>query len=56
MASTRGELKSDPLGPKVWFTSIESLAKVLSDRNRALAPRVNYDDIRLDLSLRAQAA
>ena len=24
--------------------------------NRALAPRVNYDDIRLDLSLRAQAA
>lgn len=105
MAIARGELKPSAQGPKVWFTSIESLAKVLSDRNRellaliakekpeslqalvertgraksnlsrtlktmeryglvrfekrpnrALAPRVNYDDIRLDLSLRAQAA
>jgi predicted transcriptional regulator len=105
MAIARGELKQSAQGPKVWFTSIESLAKVLSDRNRellaliakekpeslqalvertgraksnlsrtlktmeryglvrfekrpnrALAPRVNYDDIRLDLSLRAQAA
>ena len=105
MAIARGELKQSAQGPKVWFTSIESLAKVLSDRNRellaliakekpeslqalvertgraksnlsrtlktmeryglvrfekrpnrALAPRVNYDDMRLDLSLRAQAA
>ena len=36
MAIARGEIK--PLGgePKVWFTSAESFAKVLSERNRAL--------------------
>ncbi|WP_230281030.1 helix-turn-helix domain-containing protein [Croceicoccus sp. Ery15] len=105
MAIARGELKPSAQGPKVWFTSIESLAKVLSDRNRellaliaeekpeslqdlaertgraksnlsrtlktmehyglvrfekrpnrALAPRVTYDDIRLDLPLRSKAA
>ena len=36
MAIARGELKPRPGEPKVWFTSIESLAKLLSDRNRAL--------------------
>ena len=36
MAIARGELKPSPGEPKVWFTSIESFAKVLSDRNRAL--------------------
>jgi predicted transcriptional regulator len=36
MAIARGELKPRASEPKVWFTSIESLAKVLSDRNRAL--------------------
>ena len=36
MAIARGELKPRPGEPNVWFTSIESLAKVLSDRNRAL--------------------
>lgn len=36
MAIARGELKPGPGDPKVWFTSIESLAKVLSDRNREL--------------------
>ena len=36
MAIARGELKQSAQGPKVWFTSIESLAKVLSDRNREL--------------------
>lgn len=36
MAIARGELKPRPGEPKVWFTSIESFAKVLSDRNRAL--------------------
>ncbi len=36
MAIARGELKSRPGEPEVWFTSIESFAKVLSDRNRAL--------------------
>lgn len=36
MAIARGELKPRPGEPEVWFTSIESFAKVLSDRNRAL--------------------
>lgn len=36
MAIARGELRPAPNDPKVWFTSIESFAKVLSDRNRAL--------------------
>jgi predicted transcriptional regulator len=105
MAIARGELKLSPRSPKVWFTSIESVAKVLSDRNRellaviaedrpeslqalaertgraksnlsrtlktmeryglirlekrpnrALAPRVTFDDIRVDLPLRFKAA
>lgn len=105
LAIARGELKASLQGPKVWFTSIESVAKVLSDRNRellaviadekpesmqalaertgraksnlsrtfktmeryglvrmekrpnrALAPRVTFDDIRLDLPLRSRAA
>ncbi|MEP7351295.1 MAG: helix-turn-helix domain-containing protein [Sphingorhabdus sp.] len=100
MAIARGEIKPSANAPKVWFTSIESMAKILSDRNRALlaviakecpeslqelaertgraksnlsrtlqtmehyglirfekragralAPRVVYSDIRLDLSL-----
>ena len=36
MAIARGKLKPSRNDPKVWFTSIESFAKVLSDRNRAL--------------------
>ena len=36
MAVARGELRPSKDEPKVWFTSLESLAKVLSDRNRAL--------------------
>ena len=105
LAIARGDLKPSTQGPKVWFTSIESVAKVLSDRNRellaviadekpdsmqalaertgraksnlsrtlktmeryglvrmekrpnrALAPRVTFDDIRLDLPLRSRAA
>ena len=36
MAIARGELKPTSQSPKVWFTSIESVAKVLSDRNREL--------------------
>lgn len=105
LAITRGELKPSPKSPKVWFTSIESVAKVLSDRNRellaviaedkpeslqalaertgraksnlsrtlktmeryglirletrpnrALAPRVTFDDIRVELPLRFKAA
>jgi predicted transcriptional regulator len=36
MAVARGKLKLEPDEPKLWFTSIESLARVLSDRNRQL--------------------
>ncbi len=103
MAIARGGVKPSAQSPKVWFTSIDSFAKVLSDRNRellalivaekpnslqalvdrtgraksnlsrtlrtmeryglvrfekrqgrALAPRVVYDDIRLDLLLRVK--
>ena len=36
MAIARGQLRPAADDPKVWFTSIESFAKVLSDRNRAL--------------------
>jgi len=36
MAIARGELKLAEVEPKVWFTSVESFAKVLSDRNREL--------------------
>jgi predicted transcriptional regulator len=32
----RGELKPKPSDPKVWFPSLESLAKVLSEPNREL--------------------
>jgi predicted transcriptional regulator len=36
LAIARGEFKPGPHDPKVWFNSIESFAKVLSDRNRDL--------------------
>lgn len=36
MAIARGDQTPAREDPKVWFTSIESFAKVLSDRNRAL--------------------
>ena len=36
MAIARGELKPKANEPKVWFTSSESFAKVLSNKNRAL--------------------
>lgn len=36
IAVARGEMKPRRNAPKVWFTSLESFAKVLSDRNRAL--------------------
>lgn len=36
LAIARGELKPKATEPKVWFTSPESFAKVLSNRNRAL--------------------
>jgi predicted transcriptional regulator len=36
MAIARGELKPGADEPKLWFTSFESLSRVLSDKNRAL--------------------
>ncbi len=36
MAIARGTLKPKADDPKVWFTSTESFAKVLSNKNRAL--------------------
>ena len=36
LAVARGEVKVKPGDPKVWFTSMRSLAEVLSDENRAL--------------------
>jgi len=32
----KGEIKPQPTDPTVWFTSMHSLAQVLSDENRAL--------------------
>ena len=40
MAIARGQLKPKPSEPKVWFTSTESFAKVLSNRNRALLAEI----------------
>lgn len=36
LAIARGDYKPKPSEPKIWFTSIKSLAEVLSDDNRAL--------------------
>lgn len=36
LAIARGAYKPKPNEPKVWFTSMKSLAEVLSDDNRAL--------------------
>jgi predicted transcriptional regulator len=36
LAIARGEIKPKPSDPKVWFTSMRSLAQVLSDENRQL--------------------
>jgi predicted transcriptional regulator len=36
LAIACGEFKPKPREPKIWFTSMKSLAEVLSDENRAL--------------------
>ena len=36
LAIARGEVKARVGEPKIWFTSMKSLAEVLSDDNRAL--------------------
>ena len=40
MAIARGELRPKPGDPKVWFTSPDSFAKLLSNRNRALLAQI----------------
>ena len=37
LAIARGEYKPTAAEPKIWFTSMRSLAEVFSDNNRALA-------------------
>ena len=36
LSIARGDYKPRPSEPKIWFTSMRSLAEVLSDENRAL--------------------
>ena len=36
IAIAKGEYKPRPGEPKIWFTSMKSVAEVLSDQNRAL--------------------
>lgn len=36
LAIAKGEYTPKPSDPKIWFTSMKSLAEVLSDENRAL--------------------
>ena len=43
LAIAKGELKVKPSDPKVWFTSMRSLAEVLSDENRALLRTIWQD-------------
>lgn len=40
LAIARGELQPKAGDPKVWFTSPESFAKLLSNRNRALLAQI----------------
>ncbi len=40
LAIARGELRPKAGDPKVWFTSPESFARVLSNRNRALLAQI----------------
>ena len=46
LAIARGEIKARPGDPKIWFTSMKSLAEVLSDDNRTLLKVIR--DIRPD--------
>ena len=43
MAIVRGEYRPGRDDPKVWFTSLESLAQVLSTRNQALLEMIARD-------------
>lgn len=44
LAIAKGTLKPRPGDPKVWFTSMKSMAEVLSDDNRALLRVIRETD------------
>ena len=46
IAIARGEHKTDRDDPEVWFTSVESFAKVLSHRNRELLTLIAREEPR----------
>ena len=46
IAIARGERKTARDDPKVWFTSVESFAKVLSHRNRELLTLIAHEEPR----------
>ena len=54
LAIARGDHKPKPGEPKIWFTSMKSLAEVLSDDNRALL-RVIAETEPASISALAQA-
>ncbi|KQY55237.1 transcriptional regulator [Lysobacter sp. Root494] len=54
LAIAKGTIKPRPGEPKVWFTSMKSLAEVLSDDNRALL-RVIRDTQPESIAMLAQA-
>jgi len=36
LAIARGDIKPIPSDPKIWFTFVDSLSRVVSEENRAL--------------------
>ena len=44
IAIAKGEYKPKPGEPKIWFTSMRSVAEVLSDSNRALLKVIQETD------------
>jgi predicted transcriptional regulator len=43
LAIAQGQLKPGPKDPKVWFTSTESMARVLSAKNRELLETIRRE-------------
>ena len=44
LAIARGELKPAPGDPKVWFSSLESLAQVMSTKNQLLLEIIRHSE------------
>ena len=55
MAIARGELVPAPGDPTLWFPSMESLSRVLSDRNRALLAIIAQGGVRSLTELAAKS-